>query len=123
MPKCHFCDCNNPVGIDRCQNCGAWIEQKASSTPTDGGQQAKSSPEPGNLETQVIALMQGGRKIEAIKLHRQQTGSGLKEAKDAVEALAAKHGVVSKGTGCAGMILAMLLVSGVSGMSIWSIVA
>ena len=26
-----------------------------------------------------------GRKIEAIKLHREQTGVGLKEAKDAVE--------------------------------------
>jgi ribosomal protein L7/L12 len=27
----------------------------------------------------------GGRKIEAIKLHREATGAGLKEAKDAVE--------------------------------------
>lgn len=27
-----------------------------------------------------------GRKIQAIKLHREQTGIGLKEAKDAVEA-------------------------------------
>jgi ribosomal protein L7/L12 len=32
-----------------------------------------------------------GRKIEAIKLYRQATGAGLKEAKDAVEALAKRH--------------------------------
>ena len=31
--------------------------------------------------------MNAGKKIEAIKLYRQQTGVGLKEAKDAVEAL------------------------------------
>ncbi len=35
------------------------------------------------------ALFQG-RKIEAIKLYRQQTGMGLKESKDAVERLEAE---------------------------------
>jgi hypothetical protein len=89
MPKCHFCDHNNPVGIDRCKRCGAWIEQKAGPTSTDSERQVEPSPDPDSLEGQVLALMEGGKKIEAIKLHRQQTGSGLKEAKDAVEALAA----------------------------------
>jgi hypothetical protein len=56
--------------------------------------------------------MQGRKKIEAIKLYRQQTGAGLKEAKDAVEALAAKHGIIAaKGAGCAGMVLLMVVVS------------
>ena len=106
MPKCHFCDHNNPAGIDRCQNCGAWIEQKASSTSKDAERQGEPTPEPDSLETQLLALMKGGKKIVAIKLYRQQTGCDLKNAKDAVEALAAKHGIVSKGTGCAGVILA-----------------
>jgi ribosomal protein L7/L12 len=35
----------------------------------------------------VKALMQQGNKIEAIKVYREATGTGLKEAKDAVEAL------------------------------------
>lgn len=35
----------------------------------------------------VRALMEQGRKIDAIKLHRELTGSGLKEAKEAVEAM------------------------------------
>jgi hypothetical protein len=45
---------------------------------------------PGALSPEVAALVTAGRKIEAIKLYRQETGVGLKPAKDAVEcALAA----------------------------------
>ncbi len=35
----------------------------------------------------VEALLRQGKKIHAIKLYRQQTGMGLKDAKDAVEAM------------------------------------
>ena len=52
-----------------------------------------AAPEPGSLEAEILGLMQGQQKIKAIKLYRQRTGVGLKEAKDFVEALAAKHGV------------------------------
>ena len=93
MPKCRFCDHNNPAGTDRCQNCGSWIEQ---AVPSEfSGQEPKPAadervPQPPNgLEGQILLLMQAGKNIEAIKLYRQETGSGLKEAKDAVEALAA----------------------------------
>ena len=34
---------------------------------------------------EIIALLRRGRKIEAIKLYREMTGLGLKEAKDAVD--------------------------------------
>ncbi len=40
------------------------------------------------LAQSVESLLREGRKIEAIKLYREQTGLGLKEAKDAVEAMA-----------------------------------
>jgi ribosomal protein L7/L12 len=36
----------------------------------------------------VRYLLSEGRKIEAIKVYRQRTGAGLKEAKDAVERMA-----------------------------------
>lgn len=39
------------------------------------------------VDPKVLELMQAGRKIEAIKLYREQTGVGLKEAKDYVEGL------------------------------------
>ena len=38
-----------------------------------------------NLE--IMDLMKAGQKIQAIKLYREQTGVGLKEAKDYVESL------------------------------------
>src|SRR5271157_3790758 len=185
MPKCRFCDHNNPVGIDRCQNCNSWIEQ---ALPSDMvGQEPRTVSDqrvpvqPDGLERQILLLMQAGKKIEAIKLYRHATGSGLKEAKDAVEALAeaqpivrrssesvepigknpnsledqvltlmqaqkkiwaikvyrertgvglkqakdavealaAKHGISPKQAGCAGMILLMVAVSTIIGVGIW----
>lgn len=41
---------------------------------------------PGTLPFQVVEAMQAGNKIEAIRLLREQTGMGLKEAKEAVDA-------------------------------------
>jgi hypothetical protein len=38
-----------------------------------------------DLQPQVEELLRNGKKIEAIKLYRQNTDLGLKEAKDAVE--------------------------------------
>ena len=43
------------------------------------------------LSDAVIAAIQQGRKIEAIKLLREETGLGLKEAKHAVEAYERGH--------------------------------
>jgi hypothetical protein len=45
------------------------------------------------LNDTVKALAKTNRKIEAIKELRTATGSGLKEAKDAVEAYMAKQGI------------------------------
>ena len=36
---------------------------------------------------EVVALLRDDRKIQAIKVYREITGAGLKEAKDAVEQL------------------------------------
>jgi hypothetical protein len=48
---------------------------------------------PAGLSAEVKALAEDpARKIAAIKLHREQTGLGLKEAKDAVEAYIADRG-------------------------------
>jgi ribosomal protein L7/L12 len=168
MSKCRICGHANPGGIDRCQNCGAWLEQTVPAT--SGDQPAESSSPPDDFESQIMSLVQQGqmiaaiklyrehtgiglaeaksavealaagqpielrnpeadgipsdslegrvlalvrarRKIEAIKLYREQTGLGLKEAKDAVEALAIKHGINPKGAGCAGIVLAMISIA------------
>ncbi|HEY0073830.1 MAG TPA: ribosomal protein L7/L12 [Abditibacteriaceae bacterium] len=36
---------------------------------------------------EIVSLLRQGRKIEAVKIYRERTNLGLKEAKDAVEAL------------------------------------
>ena len=36
---------------------------------------------------EVLVLLRNGKKIQAIKVYREITGAGLKEAKDAVERL------------------------------------
>ena len=40
----------------------------------------------GGIDAEVASLINTGKKIQAIKLYRERTGTGLAEAKDAVEA-------------------------------------
>ncbi|MGH9943907.1 MAG: ribosomal protein L7/L12 [Pyrinomonadaceae bacterium] len=42
---------------------------------------------PADVGEQVKSLLRGGNKIEAIKVYREASGRGLKEAKDAVEGI------------------------------------
>lgn len=84
----------------------------------------KLSPE--QIEEINQALIQG-KKIAAIKIYRDATGQGLKEAKDFIEALISKlmeqdpekFAHLNKASGCAGMILLTLMASlGVLGTSL-----
>jgi len=69
-------------------------------------------------QTQQIAdTLTSGRKIEAIKLYRDATGKGLKDAKDFIDALIPKlieqdpekyGALVRQGTGCASAIVLAL---------------
>ena len=47
--------------------------------------------EPRELPAAAVAALTNGRKIEAIKIVRQESGLGLKQAKDLVEAYVASH--------------------------------
>ncbi|MFH1923160.1 MAG: ribosomal protein L7/L12 [Planctomycetota bacterium] len=55
-----------------------------------------------------------GRKIQAIKVYREKTGVGLKDAKEAVEAIAAKHGITAGqgAAGCASVALLAIVAGG-----------
>jgi len=58
--------------------------------PRIAGTNAEGAP-PGSVDGEIAeaarALLLGGRKIEAVKLVKERTGFGLKEAKDYVESL------------------------------------
>ena len=55
-----------------------------------GTPQTPIAIKPENLPPEVLAEIQAGRKIEAIKLLRQKTGLGLKESKDLVDGVASE---------------------------------
>src|SRR5262245_51417382 len=74
MRCCPFCNHENPVGIRLCPNCGA--------TPPESIGSAQPLEE---WEQEVRALLGEGQKIQAIKLYRERTGAGLRQAKEAVE--------------------------------------
>src|SRR4051794_28453892 len=77
MVHCMFCAHDNPPGLRRCRNCGAEL-------PGTTGPAMRIDDD---LEERVRSLMDEGQKIEAIKFYRERTGAGLKESKDAVEAI------------------------------------
>jgi len=68
------------------------------------------------ISDQVIAAIDAGHKIEAIKILREETGLGLSEAKDVIDSLArAKRGESGAGPGMveeggAGSMIKMIVV-------------
>jgi hypothetical protein len=111
MPSCRTCNANNSTTSKYCSACGAALEDSppkpyvydsANASTTD------NAPPVSPGDTQVLELLRAGKKIPAIKLYREKVGGGLKEAKDYVEALGLRHGIVpAKGAGCAGMLILM----------------
>ena len=70
-----------------CAAIGHFLGAVVGPTRADG---THASTGPGDLgpdDLTVLALLIVGRKIEAIRLRRHQTGEGLKEAKDYVDTL------------------------------------
>lgn len=74
MITCPSCRHANPVGTPLCSRCGAKL-------PTEVRTPAQE------ISSQLLELIQDGRKIEAVKLYREHTGTGLMEARLAIEAL------------------------------------
>lgn len=125
MPKCPFCDYSNRPDAKECVKCKAPLQTQVSPGAADETASPPiPAPAPGSLDAEILGLMQGGKKIQAIKLYRERAGVGLKEAKDFVEALAAKHGISSpSGGGCAGVLLAVLTVGAILAGAAWAFAA
>jgi ribosomal protein L7/L12 len=73
----------------------------------------------GDLEAELLRLLGGGKKLEAVKLYKDQMEVSLLEAKQAVESLAASHGLVPQRAGCLGMVLAVVLAAVTLGMTMY----
>ena len=64
-----------------------WMIRGGSGTASPGLAPPPAEPPRVGEHPEVESLIREGRMIEAIKLYRQRKNSGLKEAKDAVDAL------------------------------------
>ena len=80
-----------------------------------------ATPEP-KIE-QIKRALFAGRKIEAIKIYREQTNSGLSDAKTAIEKLEAELRASSPEkftapvkVGCVGVVLAIVLLGVAAGL-------
>ena len=87
-----------------CSSRQAQSAEPSTADKTEDSAAEEESTDP--FEKQLIDLLRQGKKIPAIKLYREQKGTGLKFSKEAVEALAAKHGIAK--TGCASVLLVAL---------------
>ena len=72
----------------------------------------------GDLEAELLRLLGRGDKLEAVKLYKDQTGVALIEAKQAVETLAAKHGLETHRGGCLGVVAVVVLAAVAFGMTV-----
>lgn len=147
MPKCPFCEQTIAVNAETCLHCRAplrGLQPKASddleqrirslldqdqkiaaiklyreetgtsladakeaveSLQAGRGLRIPARDIPDGFEGDVLRLLSAGKKISAIKLYRERTGVGLKEAKEAVEAIGERHGLAVRGSGCLGVVL------------------
>lgn len=113
MIRCPQCEHFSIDGATECERCNAPL------TPTtEAPADAPASQEP-SLAGQVLSIAATGGTIAAIKYYRQQTGLGLKDSKEAVEALLRQHNVAPK-SGCSGMILLAVAAGGAAAKLLWS---
>jgi ribosomal protein L7/L12 len=100
MIHCPKCDHFNLADATECERCGQPLAEDPAPTPA-----ISTNP----LDGQVLAIAGSAGKIAAIKHYREKTGAGLKEAKEAVEQLMARHNVTPPKAGCAGLLLWLAL--------------
>jgi ribosomal protein L7/L12 len=150
MSKCQFCKMDIARGASSCPSCGAAVptsgpasldlEQRARSLLAQGRKleavriyknevgcslkEAKDAvealergdgpPQPteadASLEADILRLLRDGERIRAAKLHKERTGASLREAKQAIESIATRHGIAVPDAGCSGVVIFLIVI-------------
>jgi ribosomal protein L7/L12 len=87
MSRCPFCERTVAAGTQNCPKCGAALPTDDTAPRSGHSSGTRPSGSSAVNESDLLSLLRQGKKIEAIKRYREQTGVGLAEAKSAVEML------------------------------------
>jgi ribosomal protein L7/L12 len=79
MSTCPFCNESVSITGTKCPRCGASLFVDDLAPVADTASSA--------TEGDVVSMLQQGRKRDAVRIYREQTGAGWREATDAVQAL------------------------------------
>ncbi|MGE5191967.1 MAG: hypothetical protein ACM3U2_05650 [Deltaproteobacteria bacterium] len=79
MPKCNFCNQSVSAGSRKCPRCGAALFEADAARAAERASSA--------TKEDVVSMLEQGRKTDAVRMYREQTGAGFQEATDAVDAL------------------------------------
>jgi len=102
MQRCSHCDHFNSADVTNCERCGGPL--------VDGGASNEAPASVLSYEAEVLVTAQESGKIQAIKKYRELTGQGLKESKEAVEALLEREGIVpNSNSGCSAMLIVLMI--------------
>ena len=74
----------------------------------------------GSLEERCLELIKSGNILQAVKLYKDESGAGLKEAKDTIDAWVAKlrNDIPSPQKGCGATIVIVIIVTTILGLII-----
>ena len=79
LPICVFCNQSVSAGSTKCPKCGAALGARDAATAAD--------PASSGTVDDVVSMLEQGRKSDAVRVYREQTCAGVREATAAVDAI------------------------------------
>ena len=105
----------------KCTGCGEERSESFKFCPKCGKEHFEESK---SLDGQLVNLLRQGQKIQAVKLYRERSGLGLKEAHEYVQSLAQQNNILLKtsASGVVVLVIFALIVVGGIGLAVFALI-